>query len=58
MSMGIDWLFILLQPNLKTYAFNPGCVKQIDNKSDIGDWTQFSAFSNLGAHWWADTIEW
>lgn len=56
LSMGIDWLFILLQPKLKTYAFNPGCVKQIDNKSDIGDWTQFSAFSNLGTHWWSDTI--
>ena len=58
LSMGIDWLFILLQPQLKTYAFNPGCVKQIDNESDIGNGkTIFSAFSGLGSHWWSDIIE-
>lgn len=57
-SMGIDWLFIRLQPQLKTYAFAPGCVKQYDNKSDIGKgFTYFSGFKKLGAHWWADTME-
>lgn len=35
-SIGIDWLFIKLQPQLRTFAYLPGCVKQIDNKSDIG----------------------
>lgn len=36
-SIGIDWLFIKLQPQLKTFAFLPGCVRQMDNKSDIGN---------------------
>lgn len=35
-SIGIDWLMIKLQPQLKTFAFVPGCVMQIDNMSDIG----------------------
>lgn len=51
-SMGIDWLMILLQPNLNCFAFNPGCVKQMDNKSNIGEGiTYFSTFQNLGEHW-------
>ena len=55
LSMGIDWEFIMLQPQLKTYAFNPGCVKQYDNQSDIGrDVTYFSRFSFLGPHWYND----
>jgi GR25 family glycosyltransferase involved in LPS biosynthesis len=54
-SMGIDWLFIKLQPQLKTYAYVPGCVKQLDNNSDIGRGvTRFSQFSNLGPYWYAD----
>lgn len=58
MSIGIDWLFILLQPQLKTFAFLPGCIKQHDNKSDIGTgMTYFSHFSKLGDHWWQDRIE-
>lgn len=57
LSMGIDWLFILLQPQLKTFAFNPGCVKQIDNQSDIGTGiTMFSGFSKLGKHWYQDLM--
>ena len=36
-SIGIDWLFIKLQPQLHCYAYVPGCVKQMDNKSDIGN---------------------
>lgn len=35
-SIGIDWLFIKLQPQLKCYAFFPGSVIQYDNISDIG----------------------
>lgn len=35
-SIGIDWLFIKLQPQLKCFSFVPGCVMQMDNISDIG----------------------
>ncbi len=57
-SMGIDWLFIKLQPELKTYMYLPGCVKQMDNQSDIGNGiTEFSGFSKLGAHWYQDKME-
>lgn len=35
-SIGIDWLFIKLQPQLKCFSFVPGCVMQMDNVSDIG----------------------
>lgn len=35
-SIGIDWLFIKLQPQLKCYAYVPGSVMQMDNVSDIG----------------------
>ncbi len=54
LSMGIDWLFIYLQPQLKTYAFVPGCIKQMDGLSDIGltadkkpGFTTFSGFLSL-----------
>ena len=58
LSMGIDWLMILMQPKINAYAFVPGCVKQLDNKSDIGNgMTIFSGFSMLGSHWWQDKIE-
>lgn len=62
-SMGIDWLFILLQPQLKTFSFVPGCVKQYDNLSDIGlnggrqAITQFSGFANLGGYWFQERME-
>lgn len=47
-SIGIDWLFIKLQPQLKCFAFVPGSVKQMDNQSDIGNGiTMFSGFSKL-----------
>lgn len=56
-SIGIDWLFILLQPELNTYAFNPGMTRQIDNRSNIGDgMTIFSNFSKLGPHWWSEKL--
>lgn len=52
LSMGIDWLFILLEPQLQTFAFVPGCVRQHDGRSDIGDGTTyFSHFNKLGPHW-------
>ena len=57
LSMGIDWLMILLQPYINSYAFVPGIAKQIDNKSDIGQGdTIFSGFSRLGPHWWQDKM--
>jgi len=57
-SIGIDWLFIKLQPKLKCYAFVPGIVKQYDNPSNIGDGvTYFSEFSKLGTHWWSDEMK-
>ena len=35
-SIGIDWLFIKLQPILRCFCYVPGLVMQIDNESDIG----------------------
>lgn len=47
-SIGIDWLFIRLQPQLKCYAFVPGSAFQIDNESNIGKGkTIFSGFLQL-----------
>lgn len=57
-SVGIDTTFIELQPDLHTYAFVPGCVKQYDNYGDVGGgWTAFSEFSKLGPYWWQDRME-
>jgi hypothetical protein len=57
-SIGIDYSFIKLQPYLKTFAFVPGCVKQMDNQSDIGNgMTFFSGFSKLGPYWYQDRME-
>ncbi len=65
LSMGIDWLFIKLQPQLKTFMYVPGCVKQMDSQSDIGG--AITIFSNFGvslngnaeksAYWWKDKKE-
>jgi len=64
LSMGIDWLFIYLQPQLKTYAFVPGSIKQMDNQSDIGNGvTMFSGFSRLNGtlenskYWYQERME-
>lgn len=58
LSMGIDWLMILLQPKINAYAFVPGIAKQMDNMSDIGGgMTVFSGFAMLGEHWWKDKME-
>jgi GR25 family glycosyltransferase involved in LPS biosynthesis len=69
-SIGIDWLFIKLQPQLKCYAFVPGSVKQINNLSDIGTntdgtpaMTMYSGFAQLNGtfenslYWFKDKIE-
>lgn len=56
-SMGIDWTFILEQPNLECYAFDPGCIKQYDNRSNIGNGVSvFSGFSRLGPHWFSKNM--
>lgn len=47
-SMGIDWETFLFQPHLETYMYLPGCCRQIDNKSNIGQGdTIFTGFSAL-----------
>jgi GR25 family glycosyltransferase involved in LPS biosynthesis len=58
-SIGIDYSFIKMQPSLKTYSFVPGCIKQMDNQSDIGNGiTVYSGFSRLNGteensmYWW------
>ena len=57
-SIGIDWLFIKLQPQLKCFAFVPGMAKQYDNQSDIGNGvTYFSEFQKLGQYWFSDKME-
>lgn len=63
-SIGIDWLFIKLQPQLKCFAYVPGCVKQYDAVSDIGTGiTKFSGFSRLNGteensrYWFQDRKE-
>jgi GR25 family glycosyltransferase involved in LPS biosynthesis len=68
-SIGIDHMFIMLQPKLNTFAFVPGSVKQYDHVSDIGvdrhgrpDTTTFSNFAKLNGtyenstYWFADWI--
>jgi len=64
LSMGIDWLFIYLQPQLQTFAFVPGSVKQRDNQSDIGNGiTRFSGFAKLNGtlensrYWYQERME-
>jgi len=57
-SMGIDWAFIQMQPQLQTFAFVPGCVIQYDNESDIGKGqTTFSNFKKLGPYWFQERME-
>ncbi len=47
-SIGIDHLFIRLQPQLNCFSFVPGCVKQMDNMSNIGTGiTKWSGFLKL-----------
>jgi len=54
-TIGIDYSMIYFQPELLTYAFVPGMVKQMDNESNIGKGiTKFSGFAKLGDYWWQD----
>lgn len=47
-SIGIDYSFIRMQPKLYAYSFVPGCVKQMDNESNIGTGiTRWSGFMKL-----------
>jgi GR25 family glycosyltransferase involved in LPS biosynthesis len=69
-SIGIDHLFIMMQPKLNAYAFVPGCIKQYDHVSDIGvdahgrpgGMTVFSNFAKLNgtvensAYWWQNKM--
>lgn len=57
-SIGIDWLFIKLQPQLKCFSFVPGCVMQMDNMSDIGSgMTVWSGQLNNGPYVYQDKME-
>jgi GR25 family glycosyltransferase involved in LPS biosynthesis len=63
-SIGIDHMFIMIQPKIHAYSFVPGCIKQYDHISDIGvdrhgrpAQTVFSGFSRLGPYWWQDRLE-
>lgn len=63
-SMGIDWLFIQIEPQLRNYMFLPGCSKQVDGVSNIGTqrngapaFTTFSHFASLGPYWFQKRME-
>jgi len=63
-SMGIDWLFIQIEPQLQNYMFLPGCSKQMDGISNIGvprgnvpTITTFSHFARLGQYWFQPRME-
>lgn len=66
-SIGIDHSMINISPQLKTYAFVPGCVIQYDNLSDQipskQHITNFSGFSRLNGteenskYWYQDRME-
>jgi GR25 family glycosyltransferase involved in LPS biosynthesis len=66
-SIGIDESMIKISPQLKTYAFVPGCVIQYDNISDQvpsnPQTTEFSRFINLNGtteksrYWYQDRME-
>jgi GR25 family glycosyltransferase involved in LPS biosynthesis len=58
LSMGIDWAFIQLQPQLQCFAYVPGSIIQYDNQSNIGKgMTIFSGFKKLGPYWFTDKID-
>jgi GR25 family glycosyltransferase involved in LPS biosynthesis len=54
-SYSIDHAYIMLQPELKTYAYVPALVKQYDSPSNIqGGDMKFSQFASLGKYWFAN----
>lgn len=57
-SYAIDHNFIIIEPFLKTFAFVPALIKQIDNHSDnYNSINKFSEFATLGRYWYADNME-
>lgn len=63
-TIGIDHALINFQPQLRCFAFVPGCIKQYNAQSDIGNGiTYFENFSRLNgniensAYWWQDRAE-
>lgn len=47
-TIGIDYSFLALGNKINSFAFVPGCTRQIDNISDIGNgMTMFSGFAKL-----------
>lgn len=66
-SIGIDHSMINISPQLKTFAFVPGLIKQYNNLSDqipgSGAITEFERFSQLNgtiensAYWWQNKME-
>lgn len=47
-TIGIDYSFLALGNKINSFAFVPGCTRQIDNISDIGTgMTMFSGFAKL-----------
>lgn len=62
-TIGIDYSMIALGDKINSFAFVPGCCKQIDNKSDIGSGdTIFSGFAKLNGtiensrYWYAERM--
>lgn len=60
-TIGIDFSLIIHQPNLECFAYLPGCIKQYNAVSDIGEGiTYFENFSKLNGsiensrYWWTD----
>lgn len=64
-SIGIDFSLIVVQPQLKCFAYLPGIIKQYNAVSDIGNGaiTYFENFSKLNgsiensAYWWQDRAD-
>lgn len=57
-SMGIDFICILEQPDMNTFAFDPGCIKQMDSMSNISNGMAVqSGFARLGKHFWAASMD-
>lgn len=58
LSMGIDWSFIKLGERLNSFMYLPGCVKQMDGPSNIGNgMSYFSGFARLGDYWFQERSE-
>ncbi len=57
-SYAIDHAFIRIQPQLRTYAFVPGCIKQYNDHSDISNnWAAQGDISKLGPYVYQNKME-